>query len=420
MPMRDERAAASAHKASGAADAGAAAKRALVFLFLVVGVNQLASGLMMGVVPVQLSLSGSSATAVGWVATGQSIGFLAGCLCAAPLIGLIGARRALAAFACINAISALTLLTLSEPAAWTAARTISGFSSACIIVVFESWFAAKATPERRGLILGLYMVLTRAAFMIAQIAMAIVEPRLTLLFVVAAACYLAVPGLSLTVQGDPPVIGSKSISGVREMPLRAPAAAAAAFTHALVSTASAGLFPVYAVARGVPVDKIAYILAALQFGGLALQLPLSLLSDRIGRRAVMMLAAATTVAFSAALWFAQAPGVWTLAVLAAFWAGAPAPLYSLAVAHANDIANDAERVAWSGAMLMLWGAGAAVGPVVASMLMDRFGAGALFGYTGVLSALLVLFLGLRKLIRKRPRAPIPASDTLGPAPGVGG
>jgi MFS family permease len=418
--MREQPNAVAAQPSGAIADAGASAGRILGFLFLVVGVNQLASGLMMGVVPVQLSLSGYSATVVGWVATGQSVGFLLGCLCAAPLIRLLGARPSLALFTVLSAASAVSLLALGEPAAWTAARTISGFSSACVIVLFESWFAAKASPARRGLVFGLYIVLTRAAFMTAQIAMAFVEPQLSLLFVVAAVCYLAVPCLSLTVPGDAPVIGSRSMAGIWDMPLRAPAAAAAAFTHALVSTASIGLFPVYAVARGVPVDKLAFILAALQFGGLALQLPLSLLSDRIGRRAVMMIAAAAAMALSAALWFAVAPGVWSLAILAALWAGAPAPLYSLAVAHANDIASDGERVAWSSAMLMLWGLGAAVGPVVAAMLMDRFGAGALFGYTGVLCGLLALFLGLRKFLRKRPRAPIPSADTIGPAPGGGG
>ncbi len=409
-----------ADRSTAAAPAGSAS--ILAALFLLAGMHQLATGLLMGVVPVQLSLSGFAATVVGWVSTAQSVGFLFGSLLAAPLIAAIGsARIALGIFACVNAASAAALLVTDDPFLWAAVRTVSGFSSACAIVLFEAWFASNATPARRGLVFGMYMALTRAAFMVAQISMAFVEPRLSLLFVAGAAIYLCVPSLSLAVKGDAPAIGRRAISGrIWDMPLRAPAAAAGCLTHALVTTAGASLFPVYAVARGVPVDKIAVLLAAMQFGGLAMQLPLSFLSDKIGRRTVMLGAAVAAAMLSSLLWFVEAPGVWTLAVLAALWAGAPAPLYSLAVAHANDIAHDDERISWSSAMLVLWGTGATIGPIAASILMDRTGSGALFAFTGILSAALALFLLLRKLIRKRPLAPVPATETIGPAPGGGG
>ena len=391
--------------------------RLLGILFIVVGLNQLGTGMLIGVVPVQLSLMGYPATVVGWVSTGQSAGFVVGCLFAAPLIAILGGpRTALAILAVVSAVSASILPFVDGPVAWTIARAAAGFTSACVIVLFEAWFASLATPGNRGMVFGLYMVLTRATFMFAQIAMAWVEPRLSLLFGVAALCYLAVPLVALRLNGLAPAISTKSMSGIKALPSSAPAAAAGAFVHALVTSAASGLFPVYAVAKGVPVEQIAFLLAAIQFGGLVLQLPLSLLSDRIGRRSMMAWAAAATVVFSAALWRIEMPSVLLLTVLVGLWAGFPAPLYSLAVAHANDIASDGDRVAWSSAMLFIWGIGAAVGPVMASMLMVRYGAGALFIYTGVLSALLMLFLGLRKLIRKRPKAPVPSSDTIGPAP----
>ena len=389
-------------------------------LFLTIGIFQLGTGMLMGVVPVQLSLNGFSASVVGWVSTGQSVGFLAGSLLAAPITAALRARPTLALFATINAAAAVALWFWGDPFAWMAARIVAGFSSGCVMVLFEAWVGSKAAPANRGLVFGIYMVLSRLAFLTAQIAMAVVAPHLTLLFLVAAVCYLVAPGLAVIVPGNPPLIGGRSFAGIWEMPRRAPAAAAAALAHAMITTSSLGLFPVYAVARGIPVDQIAFLLAATQFGGLVLQLPMSLLSDRVGRRTVMTIAALATLAMSALLWVAEAPGVWFLAVMAALWAGSPAALYSLGVAHANDIASDAERVAWSGAMISMWGLGAVAGPLLAAVLMDRFGAGALFAFTGALSATLMLFLLLRKLIRKRPMAPIPSADTIGPAPGVGG
>ena len=411
-----------ARSSAGIGEAAAATSIASVFfvLFLTIGVFQLGTGMLMGVVPVQLSLNGYSASVVGWVSTGQAVGFLAGSLFAAPVTLLLRARPTLFIFALINGAAAVGLWLWSDPLFWTIARVVAGFCSGIVMVLFEAWVGSKATAANRGLIFGIYMVLTRLAFMIAQIAMAVVTPQLTLLFLVAAVCYLAAPGLALIVPGNPPPIGEKSLIGIWQMPRRAPAAAAAALAHAMITTAGMGLFPVYAVARGIPVDQIAFLLAATQFGGLVLQLPMSLSSDRIGRRSVMTIAALATFAMSIVLWTAQAPSVWPLAVMAALWAGAPAALYSLGVAHANDIASDTERVAWAGALISLWGVGAVAGPLVAAALMDHFGVGALFVFSGVLSAGLASFLIARKLIRKRPTAPIPSAETIGPAPGVGG
>ncbi len=393
--------------------------KVFLLLFLTIGIYQVGTGMLMGVVPVQLSLNGFSASVVGWVATVQSLGFLAGSLLAAPMTARLGARPTLYLFAVINAVAAVALWLSNDPWLWTSSRIVAGFSSGCVMVLFESWVGSKASPGNRGLVFGVYMVLSRLAFLIAQIAMAAVAPHLMLLCLVAAVCYLATPGLAFAVAGEPPRIGGKSITGIWNMPRRAPAAAAAAVAHAMISTASLGLFPVYAVARGIPVEQIAFLLAATQLGGLILQLPMSLSSDRVGRRTVMSVAALATLVMSIVLWFAVAPGIWPLAVMAAFWAGAPAALYSLGVAHANDIATDVERVAWSGALISLWGTGAVAGPLIAAVLMDRFGAGALFAFTGALSAALLLFLLVRKLIRKRPISPIPSTDTIGPSPGAG-
>jgi MFS family permease len=422
MDNRKPAAAAQLEVASAMPKGAAVTSIAGVFLvlFLTIGVFQLGTGMLMGVVPVQLSLNGYAASVVGWVSTGQAVGFLAGSLCAAPITSRLRARPTLFVFAAINALTAVALWLWSDPLFWTIARVIAGFCSGVVMVLFEAWVGSKATAANRGLVFGIYMVLTRLAFMIAQVAMAVVAPHLTLLFLVAAVCYLAAPGVASIVPGDPPPIGGKSLGGIWDMPRRAPAAASAAFAHAMITTSAMGLFPVYAVARGIPVDQIAFLLAATQFGGLVFQLPMSLLSDRVGRRTVMTIAALATFTMSVVLWLIGPTGVWPLAAMAALWAGAPAALYSLGVAHANDIATDGERVAWAGALISLWGLGAVVGPVLAAALMDRYGVGALFAFTGVLSGGLTAFLAARKLIRKRPTAPIPSAETIGPAPGANG
>jgi MFS family permease len=384
------------------------------------GIHQLATGILMGVVPVELVVKGFSATVVGWVATGNTVGFLIGCIAAAPLITQLGVRRAMLVLTAVNAGAALALWLTPDPIAWTVVRGLAGFCSACVLIALESWLSATTPASRRGLVFGLYMVMTRLAFVLGQIALALVEPQFTLLFAAAAVCYLLAPWIMFAIPGAPPKIGAKTTASLRDMPVKAPAAAAAAFVHGLIITAGPGLFPVYAAAKGLPLDQIAILLAAIPFGGLILQLPLSLLSDKLGRRTVMILSALATAVISLAYLHVPPLGLWPLAVLTALWGGAPIALYALAIAHANDIATDAERLGWSSAIMFTWGLGATVGPLAASTLMDRYGADCLFWFTGALATALALFLMVRRLVRKRPLAPRPAGETIGPAPGSGG
>jgi MFS family permease len=57
-------------------------------------------------------------------------------------------------------------------------------------------------------------------------------------------------------------------------------------------------------------------------------------------------------------------------VLFAMYGFAAYPLYAIAVAHANDFAKDGEFARVAGAMLLILGCGLAIGPMIASWLME--------------------------------------------------
>jgi MFS family permease len=399
---------------------GKAALKVIVLLFLVTGVYQLGTGILTGFVPIKLAINGFPASVVGWVSMGFSIGFLIGCLTATIPINALGTRNAIVAFAGLNVCAALVLWLTPSPHAWGLSRAAAGFASACLFVLVETWLASRTTSNNRALVFGLYMVLSRLAFTFGQIALAVVDPSLATLFLVAAAFYAVSPWAAFAIPGDPPAIGAKSRPSLVDLPVKVPAVAPAALVHGLIGTAGPSLFPVYALGLGLTVDQTAILLAAIPFGGLVLQLPFSLLSDRLGRRTVLGIVALATTLISAAFLLLPTTNLIALSLMAAIWGGAPALFYPLAVAHANDIATDEQRIGWSSTLLLLWGIGAATGPIAASLLMERYGNGALFSFTGVFSLALVVFLGMRKLLRKRGPRPTSAVDTIGPSPGPGG
>ena len=119
-------------------------------------------------------------------------------------------------------------------------------------------------------------------------------------------------------------------------------------------------------------------MSALVVGAIIGQLPLGWLSDRIDRR--LVIAGACVAAATAALLLARLDDASTPQLFAAGFAfGLVAlPVYSLCVAHANDLGASADFVSISSGLLLLFGVGAMFGPFVASFAMSKVGPGRLF------------------------------------------
>jgi len=78
------------------------------------------------------------------------------------------------------------------------------------------------------------------------------------------------------------------------------------------------------------------------------------------------------------------------------------PLYAVSVAHANDHAEDTRFVATAGGLLLVYGFGASLGPLIASALMGYFGGSGLFLFTTSVHVALALFVSVRLALRPRP------------------
>jgi len=90
--------------------------------------------------------------------------------------------------------------------------------------------------------------------------------------------------------------------------------------------------------------------------------------------------------------------------LAAGFGGIALTLYSLALAQINDQLDPAQMVGASGAVVLLNGAGATLGPLLVALLMDRLGAPAYFLFL----AMQLGGLALYGLHRQRRHAPVPS------------
>jgi MFS family permease len=170
----------------------------------------------------------------------------------------------------------------------------------------------------------------------------------------------------------------------------------------LANGAWGGLGPVFAHARGLEAGHVAFVMSAAVMGGALSQLPVGRLSDRMDRRKVMI--GACVAAIAMALTVGSLPFLTGVPLIGAIlvYGMAIFPLYGLAVAHTNDFLTPEDFVEASSALLMVYGFGAIMGPMLGALAMGVAGPGALFFYTALIHLLLIGFVLLRMRVRAAP------------------
>jgi MFS family permease len=92
-----------------------------------------------------------------------------------------------------------------------------------------------------------------------------------------------------------------------------------------------------------------------------------------------------------------------LFALAVLYGTCAFPIYTLCVAHANDLVPKERAVEVSSGLLLTFSTGAVLGPLIASLMMSLAGSPALFLHSAAAHALIALTLLVR--VGVRPRLP---------------
>ncbi len=150
-----------------------------------------------------------------------------------------------------------------------------------------------------------------------------------------------------------------------------------------------GLGPVYANAIGLDVEAVTWFMFMLLGGAVIGMWPLGKLSDTIDRRFTLLIALTIVIASSVGLAALQ-PAGWLLSVIALIYGASAWPLYTILSAHLNDHATTEQRVSANAGLLVMYGIGAAAGPLLAAgtnTLLDS--PSGLFVFTAVIATLTV-------------------------------
>lgn len=371
----------------------------LIPLLTAAGILLAGNGIQGTLITLRANVEGFDATLIGLIGTAYFAGFALSCLATPHLIRRVGHIRVFAALAAVASAATLMLVLIVDSTVWMAMRFATGFCFAGLFTVMESWLAASSTNTDRGRILSIYRLIDLTANAGAQFllpAFGVLGFELFAIIAMLFAVSLVPISLGDRSSPKPPEAFSFDLRAVWRI---SPLACAGCLTLGLTNSAFRLIGPLYADAMGLDTAGVALFLSAGIVGGAVLQFPLGYLSDRFDRR--WMIIFATFGAMMAGLLLSNVePGSQLLIYAGSFVFGAFAlPLYSLSIAHANDQAEPGQYVLVAAGMIFFFAMGATFGPLIASYVLNNFGAPAFFTFTSTVHGALILVTFARMAIR---------------------
>lgn len=371
--------------------------------FLIMG-----NGLQLMLLPIRGGIEGFSSFQIGLLGSGYFFGFVLGCAFAPHMIMRVGHIRTFAALVAIASAAALGFPMAIDALVWIGLRMITGFCLAGLYLVVESWLNDQATNETRGALISTYVTVNFTVITLGQLMVTLFQPSSFILFSIASVLMsLAAVPIVMTRSSQPP-----PITFVRFRPMRmfrlSPTGTVSIFLIGMATGSFWALAPSYASTVSGSVNNAALFMSAAVLGGALAQLPSGRISDRVDRRIVLIgLGACCAAAGLALMMTASMPAIWL--ALGTVFGAALLPSYAIAAAHVFDFADRADYVEISAGLLLLNGMGATIGPMLASLGIEIWGAAGLLLANAIIQVILIGFVALR--LHRREGLPIEEKQT---------
>jgi len=350
--------------------------------------------------------------ATGAMMSGYFVGYFTGANTIPKLVGKVGHIRVFAAFASLASLSILVHAVFVSPLVWTAGRFLTGFSIVGIFIVMESWLNDRANNRTRGQLLSIYMFITLVGLSLGTLLLNFSSPEKYEPFIlISLLLSLALIPILLTKRKAPKFkkLGYINIKGLYKA---SPLGTVSMFCTGIIHSALFSLGAVYAASLNFTIFEISLFLFLIAIFGGIFQWPIGYYSDKSDRRIIIIFCTflatlfcclsilssgtslenmylATSVSLNKIMFF----------IYVALYAGVAIPLFTLNLAYVNDYIPKEKFVAAGGGMQIIFGLGAMTGPLLCSLLMNKFGTNGFFIHLAIFHLIIGIF-GLYRITKR--------------------
>ncbi len=284
---------------------------------------------------------------------------------------------------------------------WMIMRFVSGFAVSILFIASETWINQLAPNHLRARLLSIYSIALAAGFGIGGLLVAYLGISGWAPFLAGAIiCLLGIfPLLAPGPQLLAPDRDETSPRVLFSFFAKAPRIMLAALAFGAIETAATHFSPIWALRAGMAETDALRLIAVGAVGVIALQFPIGWLGDKMDRYQLLVICGVATLLAPILMWLTI--GLSTTAVYAIFfiYVGMGEGLYILALVLVGQKFSKKELTAASAALVLMYGIGSMLSPLVIGPLMDAFNPhGAMFG----LAVFAMIYLSAAFWFRERP------------------
>jgi len=263
-------------------------------LVSIVAISGFSQGMLLPLIAIIFEQDGVSSSMNGLHATGLYIGILvASPLMEAPL-RRFGYKPVILVGIFLVAISLAFFPVWKSYWFWFILRLAIGIGDHMLHFATQTWITSFSAKERIGRNISIYGLFFGLGFAAGPLMIGLVKINTALPFLLASAISLAAWLTVWLLKNEHPEHDTDSTSffgtmkRFRKVFQYAWIAFLPPFGYGFLEASLNGNFPVYAIRSGIGVDAVALLLPAFAIGGILSQLPLGILSDKLGRRNVLI------------------------------------------------------------------------------------------------------------------------------------
>ena len=311
-------------------------------LVAIVSISGFSQGMLLPLIAVIFEQDGVSSALNGLSATGLYVGTLVIAPFMEPQLRRFGYKPLILAGGALVIASLLLFPLWKSVMFWFVLRVLIGIGDQALHFSTQTWITSFSPQHKLGRNIAIYGMSFSVGFGAGPLFVPLVEVFEALPFIISGLLCLAAWSLVFFLKNDFPenTVGAMASKGTVSRFKAAIVIAWVAFLpplgYGFLEASLNSIYPVYALRQSIEVGMVSIMLAAFSLGAIATQLPLGALSDRIGRRNVLLMGLlGGTMAFGTASLFET--NAWMTVVFFALAGMFVGSMFSLGISFMADL-----------------------------------------------------------------------------------